>query len=229
MKYLPYVLKHLTRNWIRTASTLAGLALCIFLICVLQTVLEAIRNTTEAADPSRVVTRHAVSLTFNMPLSYKPRIQAIPGVEQVAISNWFIRRRAQAVILAGGVALNCVANSRLQREGPFERVWVQPAAGDAGTALGGALHVAQALGLYFCRRTFRCALAEPRTMFGSRRCGGARSGHFRSRRCGRCADCARCSTAWGRSRSCAAPATPRSASTLRCHRSSTARAGPRCR
>ena len=44
MKYLPYVLKHLKRNWIRTASTLAGLALCIFLICVLQTVLDAIRT-----------------------------------------------------------------------------------------------------------------------------------------------------------------------------------------
>jgi carbamoyltransferase len=41
--------------------------------------------------------------------------------------------------LAGGVALNCVANARLAREGPFERVWVQPAAGDAGGALGAAL------------------------------------------------------------------------------------------
>ena len=40
--------------------------------------------------------------------------------------------------LAGGVALNCVANGRLIREGPFERVWVQPAAGDAGGALGAA-------------------------------------------------------------------------------------------
>jgi carbamoyltransferase len=44
--------------------------------------------------------------------------------------------------LAGGVALNCVANSRIATEGPFRRVWVQPAAGDAGTALGAALHVA---------------------------------------------------------------------------------------
>ncbi len=41
--------------------------------------------------------------------------------------------------LAGGVALNCVANGRLLREGPFDRVWVQPAAGDAGGALGAAL------------------------------------------------------------------------------------------
>ena len=41
--------------------------------------------------------------------------------------------------LAGGVALNCVANGRLLREGPFERLWIQPAAGDAGGALGAAL------------------------------------------------------------------------------------------
>ena len=43
--------------------------------------------------------------------------------------------------LAGGVALNCVMNSRLRDEGPFERIWVQPAAGDAGTALGAAMWV----------------------------------------------------------------------------------------
>jgi putative ABC transport system permease protein len=89
VKFLPYVLKHLRRNWIRTVSTMLGMALCIFLICVLQTVLDAIRKTTEAADPSRIVTRHAVSLTFNMPLAYKARIQALPGVRRVAVSNWF--------------------------------------------------------------------------------------------------------------------------------------------
>ena len=43
--------------------------------------------------------------------------------------------------LAGGVALNCVANGKLMREGPFENIWIQPAAGDAGGALGAALHV----------------------------------------------------------------------------------------
>src|SRR2546430_15426986 len=41
--------------------------------------------------------------------------------------------------LAGGVALNCVANGRILREGIFERIWIQPAAGDAGGALGSAL------------------------------------------------------------------------------------------
>ena len=43
--------------------------------------------------------------------------------------------------LAGGVALNCVANGRILREGPFEDLWIQPAAGDAGGALGAALFV----------------------------------------------------------------------------------------
>jgi carbamoyltransferase len=48
--------------------------------------------------------------------------------------------------LAGGVALNCVANSWVREHGPFEELWVQPAAGDAGTALGAALAVARELG-----------------------------------------------------------------------------------
>ena len=43
------------------------------------------------------------------------------------------------LVMAGGVALNCVANGRLRREGPFENFWIQPAAGDAGGALGAAL------------------------------------------------------------------------------------------
>jgi carbamoyltransferase len=42
------------------------------------------------------------------------------------------------LVMAGGVALNCVANGRLLREGPFREIWIQPAAGDAGGALGAA-------------------------------------------------------------------------------------------
>jgi carbamoyltransferase len=45
------------------------------------------------------------------------------------------------LVLAGGVALNCVGNGRLLREGPFENIWIQPAAGDAGGALGAAVFV----------------------------------------------------------------------------------------
>ncbi|OCQ91673.1 hypothetical protein BCD67_09200 [Oscillatoriales cyanobacterium USR001] len=48
---------------------------------------------------------------------------------------------ADYLCLAGGVALNCVANGRILREGPFKDIWIQPAAGDAGGALGAALAV----------------------------------------------------------------------------------------
>jgi carbamoyltransferase len=51
------------------------------------------------------------------------------------------RSGSKNLCLAGGVALNCVANGRLLRESPFERLWIQPAAGDAGGALGAALFV----------------------------------------------------------------------------------------
>ena len=47
--------------------------------------------------------------------------------------------QADYLCLAGGVALNCVANGRILREGPFKDIWIQPAAGDAGGALGAAL------------------------------------------------------------------------------------------
>ncbi len=45
------------------------------------------------------------------------------------------------LVMAGGVALNCVGNGRILREGPFDNLWIQPAAGDAGGALGAALFV----------------------------------------------------------------------------------------
>ncbi|MFD8594289.1 carbamoyltransferase [Kitasatospora sp. NPDC059646] len=63
------------------------------------------------------------------------------------LARWLHGRTHDRLLtLAGGVALNCVANSRIAAEGPFERVWVQPAAGDAGTALGAALHLAASAG-----------------------------------------------------------------------------------
>ena len=46
-----------------------------------------------------------------------------------------------SLCLAGGVALNCVSNGRVLREGPFKELWIQPAAGDAGGAIGAALSV----------------------------------------------------------------------------------------
>ena len=65
----------------------------------------------------------------------------------IELAGWLHDRTGDRdLTMAGGVALNCVANSRLLAEGPFDRLWVQPAAGDAGTALGGALFAAHELG-----------------------------------------------------------------------------------
>jgi carbamoyltransferase len=58
----------------------------------------------------------------------------------------YARTGERDLTFAGGVALNCVANTYLAERGPFRRIWVQPAAGDAGTALGAALFVAHEAG-----------------------------------------------------------------------------------
>ncbi|MBT2470626.1 carbamoyltransferase [Streptomyces sp. ISL-66] len=73
--------------------------------------------------------------------------QAVLEETLLDLVRWLHGRTHDDVLtLAGGVALNCVANSRIAREGPFSRVWVQPAAGDAGTALGSALLLAAGTG-----------------------------------------------------------------------------------
>ena len=65
----------------------------------------------------------------------------------VELAAWLHARTGDDLLaMAGGVALNCVANSVLHDASPFRGIWVQPAAGDAGTALGAALHVAQRSG-----------------------------------------------------------------------------------
>ncbi len=69
-------------------------------------------------------------------------IQAVTEEIMLRMAREAHRRTAMKhLVLAGGVALNCVANGRLLREGPFENIWIQPAAGDAGAALGAALFV----------------------------------------------------------------------------------------
>ncbi|MCU1676540.1 MAG: carbamoyltransferase, partial [Frankiales bacterium] len=58
--------------------------------------------------------------------------------------TWLHRQTGDRYLtMAGGVALNCVANSYLLENGPFEDIWVQPASSDSGTALGGALHLSE--------------------------------------------------------------------------------------
>ena len=89
MKFAPLILKHLRRNWFRTLSTVLAMAVCIFLICTLQTVVDAVNYGLHLGNASHLVTRHYVSLVFNLPNSYKNKIAAIPGVQNTTIVNWF--------------------------------------------------------------------------------------------------------------------------------------------
>jgi carbamoyltransferase len=69
-------------------------------------------------------------------------LQVVLEEAGLRLATWLHRRTGErSLCLAGGVALNCVMNSRIAWEAPFEQVWVQPAAGDAGTSLGAALAV----------------------------------------------------------------------------------------
>jgi len=89
MKFLPYIVKHLRKNWIRTVSTILAMALCIFLIGTLQTLLAAFYGGLDRASTERLVTRNRVSLVFPLPLSYEPRLATMPGIKRVAKSSWF--------------------------------------------------------------------------------------------------------------------------------------------
>jgi carbamoyltransferase len=74
-------------------------------------------------------------------------LQAVLEEVLLDLCQWLYGQTfSRNLAVAGGVALNCVANSRIFRDGPFHNVWVQPAAGDAGTALGGALYAAKQAG-----------------------------------------------------------------------------------
>ncbi|HZP87207.1 MAG TPA: carbamoyltransferase C-terminal domain-containing protein [Burkholderiales bacterium] len=69
-------------------------------------------------------------------------LQALLEQTELELAAWLREASGERdLAMAGGVALNCVANSRLRDSGLFDNVWVQPAAGDAGTALGAALVV----------------------------------------------------------------------------------------
>ncbi|MBP7416640.1 MAG: carbamoyltransferase [Pyrinomonadaceae bacterium] len=69
-------------------------------------------------------------------------VQEVTEIAMLRMANYAHRETGEKnLCLAGGVALNCVGNGRILRDGPFENLWIQPAAGDAGGAVGAALSV----------------------------------------------------------------------------------------
>ena len=93
----------------------------------------------EAFAPARIAGHEPDREHADLASSVQNRMEEV----LLELVGWLHERTGRRrLAMAGGVALNCVANSRIANEGPFEDVWVQPAAGDAGTALGAALQVA---------------------------------------------------------------------------------------
>jgi putative ABC transport system permease protein len=83
------VLVNLFRNPLRTFLTMASVTVAIFLFCALGGVLDTLQESIKVGSETRLVTRNKVSLIFPLPLAYRARLEAVPGVSRVATSNWF--------------------------------------------------------------------------------------------------------------------------------------------
>jgi len=81
MKYAKLIFKNILRNKRRTLLTISSLVISLFLIITLATVLTELERGTEEANPLRLVSRHAVSLAFPLPIADVERIKAVPGVK----------------------------------------------------------------------------------------------------------------------------------------------------
>jgi putative ABC transport system permease protein len=80
---------NLFRNKISTLLTAFGIAIALFLFCILETILWAFSAGLEVADASRLMIRHKESLVFELPYHYSNKIKPVPGVKKIAYGNWF--------------------------------------------------------------------------------------------------------------------------------------------
>jgi putative ABC transport system permease protein len=89
VQFLKLILRNALRHKLRTALTVLGLVIAILSFGLLQTVVGAWYAGADAAAPSRLVTRNAVSLVFPLPISYRDKIRTVDGVRAVSYANWF--------------------------------------------------------------------------------------------------------------------------------------------
>lgn len=80
---------NLREHWLRTALTMGSIAVAVFLLTFLRTVLVAMNAGIEASASNRLIVQSAVSLFVDLPLSYQAKIEAVPGVGQVCKQQWF--------------------------------------------------------------------------------------------------------------------------------------------
>ena len=89
MKFAKLVLKNILRNKRRTLLTISSLVVSLFLIITLATILTEFERGSSESSPLRLISRHAVSLAFPMPMAHLQRIKTVPGVKEAMPFNWF--------------------------------------------------------------------------------------------------------------------------------------------
>lgn len=89
MKYAKLVFKNILRNKLRTLLTISSLVVSLFLIVTLGTIVTEFNRGAEESNPLRLMTRHAVSLGFVLPMAHVERIRSVPGVKNAMPFNWF--------------------------------------------------------------------------------------------------------------------------------------------
>jgi len=89
MKYSKLILKNILRNKRRTLLTISSIVVSLFLIITLATILTEFSRGSASSNPLRLITRHAVSLGFTLPVSQQQRIATVPGVKAVIPFSWF--------------------------------------------------------------------------------------------------------------------------------------------
>lgn len=89
MRFAKLILKNVLRNKRRTLLTISSLIVSLFLIISLATILTEFERGSEEANPSRLMSRHSVSLTFLLPMANLQRIQSVQGVKSVMPFTWF--------------------------------------------------------------------------------------------------------------------------------------------
>lgn len=89
MELLRLLLRNALRHKVRSLLTVIGVSVAVMAFALLQTVVSAWYAGVEASAANRLITRHAVSFVFPLPLAYRDRIAQVPGVDRVTFASWF--------------------------------------------------------------------------------------------------------------------------------------------
>ena len=89
MELIRLLLRNTLRHKLRSLLTIVGVGVAVMAFALLQTVVTAWHAGVEASAANRLITRHAVSFVFPLPLAYRDRIAQVPGVNKVTYAVWF--------------------------------------------------------------------------------------------------------------------------------------------